>query len=234
MVAAAQNWPSFRGLGASGVADGQKLPATWDIAKGTNIAWKTPIPGLAHSSPIVWGDRVFVTTAVSSRPDAGFRRGLYGDGDASDDRSVQKWRVLCLNARTGAVLWDRLADEGVPKEKRHIKSTYASSTPATDGEVVVAFFGSQGLHAYDLDGRPLWTRDLGRIDAGAYDLPDYEWGTASSPVLYRDLVIVQCDQQKGSFLAALHRKMGKTVWKTEREELPSWGTPTIYPGKTRT
>jgi len=197
MVAAAQNWPSFRGLGASGVADGQKLPATWDIAKGTNIAWKTPIPGLAHSSPIVWGDRVFVTTAVSSRPDAGFRRGLYGDGDASDDRSVQKWRVLCLNARTGAVLWDRLADEGVPKEKRHIKSTYASSTPATDGEVVVAFFGSQGLHAYDLDGRPLWTRDLGRIDAGAYDLPDYEWGTASSPVLYRDLVIVQCDQQKG-------------------------------------
>ena len=105
-----------------------------------------------------------------------------GDGDASDDRSVQKWRVLCLNARTGAVLWDRLADEGVPKEKRHIKSTYASSTPATEGEVVVAFFGSQGLHAYDLDGRPLWTRDLGRIDAGAYDLPDYEWGTASSPV----------------------------------------------------
>jgi outer membrane protein assembly factor BamB len=216
------------------VSDGQRLPYRWEVAKGRNIAWKTAIPGLAHSSPIVWGDRIFVTTAVSSRPDAGFRRGLYGDGDASDDRSAQKWRVLCLNARTGALLWDRLAYEGVPKEKRHIKSTYASSTPATDGEVVVAFFGSQGLYAYDLDGGRLWTRDLGRIDAGAYDLPDYEWGTASSPILYRDLVIVQCDQQKGSFLTALDRKTGKTVWKTERDELPSWGTPTIYPGRTRT
>jgi outer membrane protein assembly factor BamB len=216
------------------VSDGQKLPTKWDVAKGTNIAWKTAIPGLAHSSPITWGDRIFVTTAVSSRPDAGFRRGLYGDGDASDDRSVQKWKVLCLNARTGTLMWDRLAYEGTPREKRHVKSTYASSTPATDGEVVVAFFGSQGLYAYDLEGRPLWTRDLGRIDAGAYDLPDYEWGTASSPILYRDLVIVQCDQQKGSFVAALDRKTGKTVWKTERDELPSWGTPTIYPGKTRT
>ena len=233
-VAAAQNWSSFRGPGASGVSDGQKLPTAWDVAKGKNIAWKTPIPGLAHSSPIVWGDRVFVTTAVSSRPDAGFKRGLYGDGDASDDRSVQKWKVLCLNARTGAVQWDRIAYEGVPKEKRHIKSTYASSTPATDGEVVVAFFGSQGLYAYDLEGRPLWTRDLGRIDAGAYDLPDYEWGTASSPILFRDLVIVQCDQQKGSFLTALDRKTGKTVWKTERDELPSWSTPAIYQGKART
>jgi outer membrane protein assembly factor BamB len=233
-VAGAQNWPSFRGPAASGVNDGQKLPTKWDVAKGRNIAWKAAIPGLAHSSPIVWGDRIFVTTAVSSRPDAGFRRGLYGDGDASDDRSVQKWKVLCLNARTGALLWDRLAYEGAPKEKRHIKSTYASSTPATDGEVVVAFFGSQGLYAYDLDGRLLWTRDLGRIDAGAYDLPDYEWGTASSPILYRDLVIVQCDQQKASFLTALDRKTGKTVWKTERDELPSWGTPTIYPGRTRT
>jgi outer membrane protein assembly factor BamB len=216
------------------VSDGQKLPTRWDVVNGRNIAWKTAIPGLAHSSPVVWGDRVFVTTAVSSRPDAGFRRGLYGDGDASDDRSVQMWKVLCLNTRTGALMWARLAYEGVPKEKRHIKSTYASSTPTTDGEVVVAFFGSQGLYAYDLEGRVLWTRDLGRIDAGAYDLPDYEWGTASSPILYRDLVIVQCDQQKGSFLAALDRKTGKTVWKTERDELPSWGTPTIYPGKTRT
>ena len=233
-VAAAQNWPSFRGPAASGVSDGQKLPTTWDVAKGKNIAWKTPIPGLAHSSPIVWGDRIFVTTAISSRPDAGFKRGLYGDGDASDDRSVQKWKVLCLNARTGAVLWDRVAYEGVPKEKRHIKSTYASSTPATDGEVVVAFFGSQGLYAYNLDGGPLWTRDLGRIDAGAYDLPEYEWGTASSPILYRDLVIVQCDQQKGSFLTALDRKTGKTIWKTERDELPSWSTPAIYAGKSRT
>jgi outer membrane protein assembly factor BamB len=233
-TAAAQNWPSFRGPSASGVADGQKLPVAWAVAKGTNIAWKTPIPGLAHSSPIVWEGRIFVTTAVSSRPDAGFKRGLYGDGDASDDRSVQQWKVFCLNAKSGALIWERLAYQGEPREKRHVKATYANATPATDGEVVVAFFGSQGLYAYDLDGKALWTRDLGRLDAGAYDLPDYEWGTASSPILYRELVIVQCDQQKGSFLTALDRKTGKTVWKTERDELPSWGTPAIYTGKART
>ena len=233
-AAAAQNWPSFRGPGASGVADGQKLPAAWDVAKETNIGWKTPIPGLAHSSPIVWGDRIFVTTAVSSRPDAGFKRGLYGDGDASDDTSVQQWKVICVNRVTGAVVWEQVAYKGAPKEKRHIKSTYSNATPATDGQVVATFFGSHGLYAYDLNGKPLWTRDLGRFDVGAYDLPDYEWGTASSPILYRDLAIVQCDQQKGSFLIALDRKTGNTVWKTERDELPSWGTPTIFPGKTRT
>lgn len=233
IAAGAQNWPSFRGPRASGVADGNKLPVAWDVTKGTNIAWKTPIPGLAHSSPIVWGDRVFVTTAISSRGGDSFKRGLYGEGDASEDRSVQQWKLLCLNRKTGALLWERVAYEGVPKEKRHMKATYANATPATDGEVVVAFFGSQGLYAYDLDGKVLWSRDLGRFDVGAYDLPEYEWGTASSPIVYRELVIVQCDQQKGSFVAALERKTGKTVWKTERDELPSWGTPTIVTSKAR-
>jgi outer membrane protein assembly factor BamB len=231
--ALAQNWPSFRGPGASGVADGNRLPAAWSVSTGANIAWKTPIAGLAHSSPIVWGDRIFVTTAVSSRPDAGFKRGLYGEGDASEDRSVQQWKLFCVNRSTGGIVWERLAYQGVPKEKRHMKATYANATPATDGEVVAAFFGSQGLYAYDLEGKALWSRDLGRFDVGAYDLPDYEWGTASSPIFYGGLVIVQCDQQKGSFLAALDRKTGKTVWRTERDELPSWGTPTIYPGKNR-
>ena len=230
-AAAAQNWPSFRGLGASGVADHQNLPSAWNISKGAHIAWKSTVPGLAHSSPIVWGDRIFVTTAISSRPDAGFKRGLYGEGDASEDHSAQQWKVLCLNRKTGAVIWERLAYRGTPREKRHMKATYANATPATDGEVVIAFFGSQGIYAYDVVGKPLWNRDLGRFDVGAYDLPEYEWGTASSPILYRDLVIVQCDQQKGSFLAALDRKSGNTVWRTERDELPSWGTPTIYQGK---
>src|SRR5262249_26295419 len=142
----AQNWPSFRGPDASGTADKQKLPVAWDVAKGRNIAWETAIPGLAHSSPIVWGDRVFVTTAVSSKPDASFKRGLFGEGDASDDRSAQQWKLYCLDLRTGAVVWDRVAYQGVPKEKRHIKSTYANATPVTDGEVVVAFFGSQGIY----------------------------------------------------------------------------------------
>jgi outer membrane protein assembly factor BamB len=230
-AAAAQNWPSFRGPDASGVADGQQLPVKWNAAQGAGILWSVAVPGLAHSSPIVWGDRIFVTTAVSSRPDAGFKRGLYGEGDASDDVSVQRWRVLCFHRDTGKLLWEQTAYEGVPKEKRHMKATYANSTPATDGRVVVAYFGSQGIYAYDLEGKPLWKRDLGRLNVGAYDLKDYEWGTASSPIIYKDLVIVQCDQQEGSFLIALDRANGKTVWKAERDELPSWGTPAIFAGK---
>jgi outer membrane protein assembly factor BamB len=227
------NWPSFRGRFASGVADGQNLPDQWDGEKGTAIKWRARIPGLGHSSPIIWGDQILVTTAVSSRSQASFKPGLYGDGTASDDRSVHQWKVYCIDKRSGRVRWEQKAYEGVPLDKRHIKSTYANSTPATDGRYIVAFFGSQGLYCYDMKGQLVWKRDLGRMDVGAYDLPEYEWGPASSPIIYKDLVIVQCDQQKGSFLTALSLKNGETVWKTAREELPSWGTPAICPGKDR-
>jgi outer membrane protein assembly factor BamB len=233
-IALPANWPSFRGPAASGVSDSQELPASWNVNTGDAILWKTPIPGLAHSSPIVWQDRIFLTTAISSLGDASFKRGLYGEGTASTDLSPHEFKLLSLDRKSGKILWERTAFQGPPREKRHIKSTYANATPATNGQVVVAFFGSQGIYAYDFAGKQLWKRDLGRLDAGAYDAPDYEWGTASSPILYGNLVIVQCDQQKGSFLIALDHKSGNVVWKTERDELPSWGTPAIYPGKTRT
>ena len=223
-----QEWPSFRGPAAAGVADGQHLPDAWDGAKGTQIKWKTEIPGLAHSSPIVWRDRIFVTTAVSSRPNATFKPGLYGDGTASDDLSVHRWQVISLDRQTGKILWTKTAFEGPPKEKRHIKSTYASSSPVTDGRIVVALFGSQGLYAYDFAGKLLWKKDLGRIDAGAYDAPDYEWGTASSPIIHEDKVIVQCDQQKNSFLLAADINTGETLWKVERDEISSWATPNVF------
>lgn len=227
------NWPSFRGAHAAGVAENQNLPDTWGGENATHLKWKTRIPGLAHSSPIVWGERVFVTTAVSGAGDATFRHGLYGDGDASEDKSVHEWKVLALDKRSGKILWEQTAFKGAPREKRHIKATYANSTPATDGRYVVAFFGSQGLYVFDVDGRLQWKQDLGVLDAGAYDAPDYEWGNASSPIIYRDLVLVQCDTQKEDFLWAFDMQTGKTVWKTSREELPSWSTPTIYPGKER-
>jgi outer membrane protein assembly factor BamB len=227
------HWPSFRGHHAAGVSDGQNLPEAWDGEKGTAIKWKATIPGLAHSSPIVWDDGVFVTTAISSRGAAKFKPGLYGDGAASDDRSVHQWKVYCFDKKNGKIVWEQKALEGVPLDKRHIKSTYASPTPATDGRYVVAFFGSQGLYAFDMKGRLAWKKDLGRMDMGAYDVPDYEWGPASSPIIYKDSAIVQVDQQKGSFLIAVNIKNGETIWKTERDELPSWGTPTIYPGKDR-
>lgn len=221
------SWPSFRGAQASGIAEGQNLPDTWNVKSGENILWRTPIPGLAHSSPVVWGNRIFVSSAVSSDPKASFRPGLYGDGDASQDRSRHRWMIYAVNKRDGKILWERVAYEGEPKEKRHIKSTYANSTPATDGRIVVAWFGSQGVYAFDINGRPLWNVDLGRVDMGAYDIPTYEWGPASSPIIWNNLVILQCDTQADSFLLALDAATGKTVWKTERDELPSWGTPTV-------
>jgi outer membrane protein assembly factor BamB len=228
----APEWPSFRGTNAAGIAQGQSLPASWNGETGEAIRWKVEIPGLAHSSPIVAGDLIFVTTAISSRPDATFQKGLYGAGTASEDVTPHRFVVMAIDRATGKTRWQQTAFEGAPKQKRHIKSTYASATPATDGEIVVASFGSNGLHAYDVRGRKLWQVDLGRLDVGAYDLPEYEWGSASSPIIYKDLVIIQCDQQKGSYLLAVNRKTGKTVWKTMREELPSWGTPTVYESRT--
>ena len=224
---AAGSWPSFRGSEASGVAEGQNLPDKWNVRSGENILWRTAIPGLAHSSPVIWGDRLFVTSAVSSNPAATFRPGLYGDGDASDDRTRQRWMVYALDKRTGKILWERVAYEGQPIDKRHIKSTYASATPATDGRIVVAWFGSQGVFAYDMNGNLRWKVDLGRLDVGAYDIRSFEWGPASSPIIWNDLVILQCDNQADSFVIALNLQSGETVWKTPREELPSWGTPTV-------
>jgi outer membrane protein assembly factor BamB len=226
-VPAAGNWPSFRGVQASGIADGQRLPDRWDATTGEGVLWRTPLPGLAHSSPIVWGDRVYVTTAVSSDSKATFKRGLYGDGDASDDRSRHRWLVMAFDKHTGKPVWERVACEGTPIDKRHIKSTYASSTPATDGRTVVAWFGSQGVYAYDVNGVLRWKVDLGRMDLGAYDIPTFEWGPASSPIIWNNLVILQVDTQADSFLLALNVETGETVWKTDRDELPSWGTPTV-------
>jgi outer membrane protein assembly factor BamB len=221
------SWPSFRGIEASGFADGQNLPDTWNVERGENILWKTPIPGLAHSSPIVWGNTIFVATAVSSQANATFKPGLYGDGDASDDRSRQQWKLIAVDKKTGAIRWEKTAVEGTPLDKRHIKSTYASATPATDGRIVVATFGSMGLHAYDVAGNFLWKVDYGRINLGAYDLPAFEWGPASSPIIWNGLVIVQIDTHADSFLLAVKADTGETVWKTERDELPSWGSPTV-------
>jgi outer membrane protein assembly factor BamB len=231
--ASAQDWPSFRGPRAGGVADGQSLPTAWDAGEGTNIRWKTPIPGLAHSSPVIGGDRLYVTSAVSSAGDDSFKAGLYGEGTASEDRSIHQWKVFALEKRTGQIAWERVAYQGVPKEKRHIKATYANSTPATNGAYVVAFFGSQGLYAFTSDGTLAWKKDLGRLDVGAYDAPDYEWGPASSPVIFEDKVIVQVDTQGEDYLMALDLRTGETIWKTGRDELPSWGTPTVCPSGDR-
>jgi outer membrane protein assembly factor BamB len=220
-------WPSFRGPLASGVADGQALPDSWDPKTGNNIKWRTRIPGLGHSSPVVWGTRVFVTSAISSRGAATFKPGLYGDGDASDDRSPHRWTLFAIDKRTGLIEWEQVAYAGPPVDTRHIKSTYASPTPATDGQSLVVSFGSQGVYAYDVTGRRRWKVDLGHTKLGAYDIPSYEWGPASSPIIFEDLVILQVDTHLDSFVLALDLATGAVRWKSDRSELPSWGTPAV-------
>jgi outer membrane protein assembly factor BamB len=226
-------WSSFRGSGAAGVADGQHPPTSWDVQKGTNIRWKAFVPGLAHSSPIVWGDRVFLATAVSGDPKTEFKPGLYGAGTSASDTSKHSWRVYCFSAQDGKLLWERTAHEGVPAFKRHIKSSHSNQTPAADGTHVVAFFGSEGLYCYHFDGTLLWRQDVGAIDVGAFNDPALQCGAASSPIIYKDLVIVQCDRQQDSFIAAYDVETSKRVWRTSRDEPPSWSTPTVIQGPAR-
>jgi len=229
------NWPGFRGQFAAGVADGHSTPTTWDVEKNQNLKWKTPLPGLAHSCPAVWGDRVFVTTAVSRKEDPTLKIGMYGDVTPVEEAEVHAWKLYCLDKATGKIRWERTAHTGVPKVKRHPKSSHANSTPATDGEHVVAFFGSEGLYCYDLSGKPLWEKDFGMLDSGFFTIPSAQWGFGSSPVIHSGRVILQCDVQKDSFLAAFDVKTGDQLWRTPRDEVPTWSTPTIYEhdGKTR-
>jgi outer membrane protein assembly factor BamB len=227
-VTAPLNWPSFRGPDATGVADGQHPPVTWDVKAGTNVRWKTPIPGLGHSCPVVWGDRVFLTTAISGDPNPKVRIGNYGDVGSVDDATRHVWRALCLDRDTGKVLWDNVAFEGVPKTKRHLKGSQANCTPATDGKRVVACFGPEGMYCYDFAGKLLWKRDLGTLDSSFSLDREYEWGFGSSPVIHDGLVILQCDVSKDSFLAAFSLEDGSRVWMTPRDEIPSWSSPALW------
>ncbi|MBA3887403.1 MAG: PQQ-binding-like beta-propeller repeat protein [Acidobacteria bacterium] len=226
----AQNWPGFRGLHAAGTGDGEHPPLTWDADTSRNVAWKVAIPGLAHSSPIVWGDRLYVTTAVSRDAESVFRPGFSPDGRPASDDVVHSWRLSSLETSTGRIVWERVAHEGRPRSTRHPKSSQASSTPVTDGRYVVAFFGSEGLYCYDTDGRLVWKRDLGILEAGSIYYPDRQWGTASSPVIAGDKVILQADLQSGSFVAAYDLATGDVAWRTPREELPSWASPGFVAG----
>lgn len=229
-----ENWPQFRGHNASGIAVGHDLPLHWDVKTGTNILWKRPIPGLGHSSPVVWGNKVFVTTAVGEGKEAYLKVGRYGESPDNPEDYVHHYKVYCLDRKTGDILWEKTSCSGKPKVSRHIKSSHANCTPATDGKHLLAFFGSQGLYCYDLDGKFLWTKDLGYLDAGAFDVPEIQWGFGSSPIIYEDKVIVLCDVNNQSFITALDLETGDDIWRTLRDENPTWGTPTVHKSEDRT
>jgi outer membrane protein assembly factor BamB len=227
--AADTNWPQFRGPEAAGVGAGSP-PVTWDGESGKNIAWKTAIPGLGHSSPIIWGDKIFLTSAVpESGTDPKLKVGLYGDIAPVKDEGAQKFNVYCVDRKSGKILWERTATSGIPKIMRHPKSTHASPTPATDGKHLIVSFGSEGLYAYDLNGKLLWKKDFGILDSGFYMVPDAQWGFASSPVIHDGVVIIQADVQKNSFLGAYEVATGKELWRTERKDVPTFGTPAVVP-----
>ena len=226
------NWPSFRGIGARGIADGQHPPITWDAENNPeSLKWKTEIPGLAHSCPAIWKDKIFVTSAISQGDDKDLKIGLYGDVDSVDDDSVHKFVIYCLNKQTGEVLWKQVANEAVPKVKRHLKSTHANSTPATNGTYVIAFFGSEGLYCYKVDGTLVWQKDFGKLDSGWFYDAGYQWGFGSSPIIFENKVVVQCDIQKESFLACFDLATGDEIWRQQRDEIPSWSSPTIVPSE---
>ncbi|MEK6334714.1 MAG: PQQ-binding-like beta-propeller repeat protein [Acidobacteriota bacterium] len=223
----AANWPQWRGPGGMGVSTEKNLPAEWSTTK--NIKWKTPIAGRAHSSPVVWGNRIFLTTAIEGPVVPGAKAVKHMDGDKEflhpDSIGADRkhtFKVICLSATNGKVLWEQTAFEGTPYDNYHRKSSFAASTPATDGKLVFAFFGTEGLYAYDMNGKLAWKADLGKL--GTVGM-----GTGTSPILSDNFVIVQCDEENGaaSFIVALDKKTGKEAWRSPRKIQVSWATPIL-------
>lgn len=224
------DWPQFRGTNASGVASGDAPPTSWDISARENIAWKTEIPGLGLASPIICRDQVIIVTAVGDQLDPSLRTGLYGDIKPVDDEGSQSWEVYSLSLRTGKVRWIRVLHSGPPTMKRHTKSSHANATPATDGRHVIVNLASEGLYCLNMSGKLCWRKDLGPLDSGYYMAPDAQWGYASSPIIYRGMAIVLADVQEDSFLAAFDVRSGRERWRTQRDDVPTWGTPAVVEG----
>src|SRR5436190_16732717 len=233
LSAPSENWPQFRGPHASGVS-ASPAPVTWNVETGENIRWQTAIPGLGHACPILWEDHVYLATAVKPGSKPKLNPGLYGNVDSYKETERHQWRLLCLDKASGKILWDKLGVEAVPRSERHMKASHCNSTPATDGKRIVALFGSEGLFCFDMEGRQLWHKDLGRMKAGWYTTADAEWGFGSSPVLYDGKVLLQCDVENEQCLAAYDAKDGHQLWRAPRHEVPTWSTPLVVASTGRT
>ncbi len=246
VLAWSADWPQFRGVGRTGEEAEERLPSEW--SKDKNVQWKATIPGYAWSAPIVVGDKVFVTTAVSdkqTKPSGGFGgggpggfgrpggpggpggRGGFGRGRPAPD-AVYKWEVYCLNRADGKVVWKQTAVEKKPGYATHSSNTYATETPVTDGQRVYAYFGMVGVYCFDMTGKKLWEKEIGAYPTAM------GFGTGSSPALCDGKVFVQCDNEQKSFLLALDGKTGKELWKVERDDRTSWSTPFPWKNKVRT
>lgn len=228
-------WPQFRGYRARGLADG-KPPRKWDLQRGENVLWSVPLEGLAHSGPIVANQRVFLTDAVSesSQHDSIPTGFVGGSGQSVSERNDWRWQIASFDLQTGRRVWTRTVAGGRPQFQRHLKSTHANSTPATDGRYVVASFGSEGLYCLDFDGRLVWSRQLGPLHSGPYDAPRLEWGFASSPIIHDGKVVLQCDCLNTGFIAVFDLEDGRELTRIARDDVATWSTPTIVESESGT
>ena len=234
---AADNWPQFRGSRSGVAADDPALPDTWSAAD--NVVWKIDVPGRGWSSPVVWGDHVFVTAAAKTSgaddpllpvPSYAGRSvgGPMSGRDIGASTDEHRWVLYDIDFKTGKVRWQRAVHAAVPKESKHQKNSYASETPVTDGQRVYVYFGNAGLFAYDLNGKPAWSKPMGpfKVRSG--------WGHASSPVVHKDRVYIVNDNDDQSFIAAFDARTGAEVWKVNRDEGSNWTTPVVWENRART
>ena len=221
------DWPQFRGPDSSGVAAGDRLPDRW--SQTDNVLWKAEVPGRAWSSPIVAGNRVFLTTVTTQGKMPVAKKGLYFFGEQKQPpKDTYRWYVMCFDLDNGKELWRRLAHEGVPKNPVHIKNSYASETPVTDGERLYVYFGNVGIYCYDLDGKLLWSKPVEPVRTR------YNWGSAASPILYGDRLFIVNDNEDQSYLVALDKHTGEQIWRVDRDEKSNWATPFIWKNELRT
>ena len=228
------NWLQFRGHEASGVADGWPLPTTWDVDHGTGVLWKTKIPGMGHACPVVADAAVYILTASAKDRPQDLKVGLYGDIAPAREEFPFTWTLYCLFAGDGRICWKRDLHTGIPQVKRHTKASHANSTPAADGQHVVVQLGSEGLFCLNRCGNLLWKKDFGVLDSGYFQVKEAQWGFASSPVVWRGRVFVQCDVQDESFIACLDVQNGRELWRVPRDDVPTWSTPTVHAFADRT
>lgn len=232
-----QNWPQFRGPAGQGIADGFPTRSNWNVeataGKPDGLLWRTEVPGLGHSSPIIWKDRIYLATAVPKSGKPSLRIGYYGDIKPAKDDDEQRWLIQCYEKKTGKLKWEQLIRDAKPSTVRHEKASHANTTLVTDGKHLIGFFGADGLYCLDMKGKLLWQKDLGRINVTWRSVA---WGFSSSPALHKDRIVVQCDDPKDPFIAALSLADGKELWRTARKGVceNSWGTPLIHSDGNRT
>lgn len=220
-----ENWPQFRGPNSNQIALEKELPTEWSMQ--SNLLWKRDIKGRGWSSPIVWGNQVFITNAVLEDPSI-LPENEEGRRQENPDSAVYNFEVICLDIDTGEEIWKKVAYHGLPKYKTHRDNNYAPETMVTDGTHVFAYFGMTGLYCYDMQGNLVWEKDLGNYPMQS------NWGTSSSPLLFNDVLYMQIDNEENSFLAALDSKTGKEKWRVNRDEKSNWGTPIIWKNSMRT